>query len=391
MPSPEAHALLGASKAHIYGHCTPSARIEEGIPEASSPYAAAGTLAHAIAETKARAYFLEPCTKRQLTAQLKPLRADPNYDKEMEGATDLYLDTLKELAMDYGSQAPSVALEVRVDFDNIVPAGFGTSDCIMVGGDLLTVVDYKNGTGVSVEAEMNPQMLLYALGALNLYGLIYGDAIKRVRMVIVQPHAGGVKKFETTRAEVEAWGENFRPIAQKAWNGEGDPTPGDWCQFCRAKAKCSARARALLEMEPVVKASPDPRLLTNIQIGDLLTRAKAVVKWAEDLEKYAFDSALAGRPIEGWKLVAGRTSRDWKGGTDAAFAQLQARGIQEAMLYERKPVTVAGLEKIVGKKEFETYSDLVEKKPGKPALVPESDPRAPYNAAEMAFGVVGNG
>ena len=344
--------------------------------------------AHAIAEIKARSYFLEPCTKRQLTAQLKPLKADPHYDKGMDAATDSYLDYLKELAMRYGAAQPAVALEVRVDYSDYAPKGFGTSDCVMVGGDMLSVIDYKNGAGVPVSAEDNSQMMLYALGALKLYAPIYGDSIKKIHMAIVQPNAGGVKEWETTREYVEYWGAmEVRPLAELAYNGAGNFSAGDWCRFCPIKAQCTARAKAMLELEPAMQAAPTGDILTDAQLGDILARAMTLESWVKDLKDYALGAALAGRAISGFKVVEGRGSRDWAGGADKAFPALIANGIDEALLYERKPVTPPALEKALGKAAFQTATaGLVEKKPGKPALVPEDDPRKPYNAAQAAFG-----
>lgn len=388
MPTPEQHALLSASSSERWLHCPPSARLGDNAPETTSSYAEAGRVAHAIAEAKARAYFLEPCTKRQLSAQLKPLKADPHYDKEMDAGTDLYLDYLKERAMSYGSAQPAVALEVRVDYSDYAPEGFGTSDCIMIGGDTLSVIDYKNGAGVPVSAERNSQMMLYALGALKLYAPIFGDTIKRVHLVIVQPNAGGVKEWETTREYVEAWGtQEVRPAAELAYNGAGNFAPGEWCRFCPVKATCRARAEQLLGLETTMQMSRDPRLLGDDEIGAILTRAVNLEAWAKDLKDYALAAALAGRTITGYKVVEGRGSRDWAGGADAAFAALMDKGVAEAMLYERKPVTPPALEKAMGKAAFkEVAGDLVEKKPGKPALVPDSDPRKPYDAAQAAFG-----
>ena len=83
--------------------------------------------------------------------------------------------------------------------------------------------------------------------------------------------------------------------------------------------------------------------------------------------------------------MEGRGSREW---TDqaAAFKALQDGGIDEALMYERKALTLAALEKVVGKKKFgELAGEYVEKKPGKPALVPESDKRPPITSADKAF------
>lgn len=401
MPTPEKHAVLSASSSHRWIHCPPSARLAEQFPETTSQYAEAGRLAHAIAELKARKYFLEPISARAYNTQARKLQEDSHYDKGMEEATDGYLGYLKELSMTF-AQPPFVALETRVDFSRYVPEGFGTADCIMIGAGRICIVDYKNGAGVPVEAENNSQMKLYALGALQVYAPIFGSSIKVVQLTIVQPNAGGVKTWETTVGDLRSWGEYIRPLAMDAWRGTGDFAAGDWCRFCPAKAQCSARARQMLELEPLKGALPEgshpaevkaphaisenvPPLLTDAEIGDVLTRAQELAAWVEDLRDYALSAALAGREIAGFKVVEGRGSRDWAD-IDAAFAALQERGVVEALLYERKPASVAGLEKSLGKKVFaETAADLVVKKPGKPTLVPQSDKRPPYNPAAVAF------
>ena len=393
---PDMHALLGASSAHRWLHCPPSARLCEQFPDTQSEYAAAGTLAHSIAELKARNYFIEHMPTRTFNARLKKLKESPHYDKGMDAATDMYLEHLKSLALSFSSP-PFVTLENRVDYSHIVPEGFGTADCIMIGEGRICVVDYKNGSGVSVEADNNPQMMLYGLGALHTYSAVYGDSIRNVHLSIVQPNAGGVKEWGTTVAELEDWGTQYvRPRANLAWEGKGDFASGDWCRFCRAKAQCSARAKKMLELYPLKGAEPkaDPKtegaqLLTDAEIGDILTRAQDLQDWVKSLQDYALSAALDGREIKGWKAVEGRGSRDWAGGTDQAFKLLAERGIDDALLWERKPVTVAGLEKALGKKAFEEIAgDIICRTAGKPTLKPESDKRPPYNPAAAAFEVV---
>lgn len=396
---PRDHALLSASGAGIWTRCPPSARLGERLPDTGSPYAAAGTLAHAIAEWKARCYFLEPVPKRAYNTRLKQLRADPSYDRGMDAATDAYLDHLKALALAYGEAQPLVALEVRVDYSDYAPEGFGTADAILIGGDRMCVADYKNGAGVLVEAQENPQMMLYALGALNSYAPIYGDSIRAVSLSIVQPNAGGVRTWETTVDALREWGEKVvRPAAALAWEGQGNFHPGAWCRFCRARARCAARARQLLELEGTAGAVPagapearayegtDVPLLSDAQVGEVLTRALELEAWVKDLKDYALSASLAGRTVAGWKTVEGRGSRDWVGGSGAAFAQLLERGVAEALLYERRPVSVAGLEKALGNPAFaQAAQGLWEKSRGKPALVPESDKRPAYLPAQAAF------
>lgn len=414
MPTPEIHSIVSASSAGRWIKCPPSAMLAAQAPKTTSDYAEAGRLAHAIGELKARKYFLEGIGPRKFSNAMKKFREDPHYDPGMDSATDLYLDTLKEQALTFDSP-PFVALEVKVDYGDIAPGGFGTSDAVLIGGDTIVVADYKNGAGVPVEAEENPQMLLYAYGALRTFGPIYGDTIQKVRLCIIQPNSGGVKIWETTRDLLNGWAhEMVAPAAALAAEGKGDFFAGSWCDnyFCPARATCRARAEYLLSLtslegaEPVGDRQPSevaayevareinpdlPPLLSDEEIGDVLAQAKDLAKWIKSLEEYAYEALMAGGNIPGWKLVAGRSSRSWEGGEDAAFQELQARGIPEAMLYERKPVTPPALEKALTKKVFaEKAEGLVHIAPGKPTMVVASDPRPPYQQvqAEEAFKVV---
>lgn len=391
---PEGHALLSASSAARWIHCPPSARLTEHMPDTSSEYAEAGRLAHEIAEFKARAYFLEPIGKREYSAGMKRYKNSPYYDNAMDANTEAYLDYLKELTLSYPAP-PTVALETRVDYSDTVPGGFGTADCLLVGSGRMDVVDYKNGAGVLVEAEENPQMMLYAAGALRLYAPVFGEGIRTIHLSIVQPNAGGIRDWCVDTGELLAWLKGTAaPAAALAYEGKGEYAAGDWCRFCKARAQCTARAKHMLALEPLVGCAPaepgtEPppeNLLTDEEVGDILTRAKGLAAWVAELEAYALRAVLAGREVAGWKAVEGRGSRDWAGGPDAAFEQLKRRGVDEALLYERKPVSVAGLEKAIGKKPFaEAAEGLWTKTAGKPALVPSSDKRPAYNAAQAAF------
>lgn len=396
MPSPEVHSPYGPSQAHAWEKCPQYVKVQAMFPEATSSYAEAGRLAHSIAEYKARTYFHEPVGKRAYNARLKKFKAAPHYDPAMEEATELYLETLKELALSF-STPPFVALETLVSYTDWVPEGFGTSDCVMIGSGRIIVIDYKNGAGVPVEAEDNSQMKLYALGALQTFRPIYGDTLQEATLVIVQPHAGGVKRWDTTVAEVLKWGEEvIGPAALRAREATEPACPGDWCRFCKGKSQCTARAKQMLDagrqfqQAPAAGSEKIPEdysgpLLTDEEVGAALAAGAGLVAWYKDLEAYALLACLDGREIPGFKAVEGRGSRDWVD-LDAAFKTLQERGVAEAMLYERKPVTAPALEKALGKKAFAEVADgLVRKQPGKPTLVPSSDKRPPYNAAEAAF------
>lgn len=396
MPTPEIHATLSASASNSWLNCAQYIKVQKMFSESTSPYAEAGRLAHAIAEYKARTYFHEPVGKRAYNSRLKKFAAEPNYDPAMEEATELYLETLKELALTFAAP-PFVALETRVDYSEYAPGGFGTADCIMIGGGRIVVVDYKNGAGVPVDATWNSQMCLYALGGLATFRPVYGDTITEAQLVIVQPHAGGVKSWETSVANLVTWGTEFVvPRARIALEGSEPACAGDWCRFCKGRSQCTARAKQMLEVgrhyqnAPAAGSEKIPEtysgpLLSDAEVGAALTAGAGLVAWYKDLEAYALLACLDGREIPGFKAVEGRGSRDWAD-LDAAFKTLQERGVAEAMLWERKPVTAPGLEKALGKKAFAEVSDgLVVKQPGKPTLVPASDKRPPYDAAAAAF------
>lgn len=394
---PEKHALLSASSAARWLICTAAPRFEEGLPESTSAYAEEGRLAHAIGELKvSRKYTrIDP---RTYTSMLIKLKKDPLYTPEMDKTTNTYLDHIMEQVMAYDT-VPTVAVEVKVDFADYAPEGFGTCDCCIIGGDLLSIVDYKHGRGVPVSAVGNPQMRLYALGALQRYAPVFGDAIKRIRMIIDQPRLDSYTTDEISVEELRAWGESIKPIAQKAFSGPGEFVPGDHCRFCRGKARCRARADANTALEDFKDCVPakmwagetkdHPPLLSDAEVGTLLERGKQLVQWYKDLEEYAANALLAGIEVPGWKLVEGRSNRAFTD-QDAAIQAVLAAGYDEALVYDRKPKTLSELEKLMGKAEFaEKIGGYVIKPPGKPTLAPASDKREAYSPAATDFAGVG--
>lgn len=380
MPTPETHALLSASSAERWLHCTPSVRLTQGLPDTTSPYAEAGRLAHAIAELRLRKLFLESMGPKTFAARLNKLKKDPAFDPEMLHTTEEYADFVHEQALAFPAR-PYVAVEQRVDFSSFVPDGFGTADCILIGSNVLHVIDYKHGQGHPVEAEENPQLKLYALGALMRYYQLY--TIETVRISIVQPRAGGIKTWETAKDALIDWGvQTVRPLAKKAFVGEGEQIPGTWCTFCKLKGNCRARGQHLALEAFGQKPAPTYSLQ---ELGDILQRARGLATWVKDLEDYALQAELSGQDIPGWKAVEGRSVRQFDD-PSAALADLLAAGYDEALFYERKPLTLAQIEKVLGKKAFqEAAGGHIVTPPGKPTLVPESDKRQPINAAANAF------
>ncbi|GAB4272112.1 DUF2800 domain-containing protein [Thermincola ferriacetica] len=366
------HAILSASSAHRWLVCAPSARLEETFPEITSQYAEEGRLAHSIAELKLRKCFIEPMSQRAFANRLKKFKEHDLYQEEMLRHTDTYMEYIQGIVHGFSSP-PYVAIEKKLDFSKYVPEGFGTGDCIIISGSTLWVVDFKYGKGVPVSAENNPQMMLYALGAYEAYNFLY--PIKTVKMAIVQPRLDSISEWEISINDLLAWGQIIKPVAEIAWAGEGEFVSGEHCKFCRARSLCRARTEFNISLEEYQMKKPP--LLSNEEVGKILAKARDLVAWVKDLEEYALAECLAGNEIPGWKAVEGRSVRqftDW----EKAFQVLIANGIDEAMLYERKPITLAATEKLLGKKQFEQLvGEFVERPPGKPTLVPADDKREP--------------
>lgn len=382
------HALLSPSSAHRWMTCTPSAQLEAQFPDTVSSAAAEGTLAHEICEIKARQKFFKKTdigymAKNVATRELNKLRKDPLFADEMEGFTDDYVSELDCQALGF-TERPHIALETKLDLTDWIPGGFGTADCIMIGGDKLLIADFKYGKGVRVEAENNPQMQIYALGAWKKFNMIY--SIKRVVMMIIQPRLSvNPEIWEESIEDLLDFGESVKGLAQMAVAGEGEFVPGEaQCRFCRARETCRARADYNIQMAfgPMGQMPP---LISDEEVGMYLTRGADVAKWLKDLQDYALRTCLDGREIPGYKAVEGRGSREWTD-QDKAFAALEDAGVPAEVMYERKPLTLAALEKVVGKKAFaEAVGDFIVKTPGKPALVPENDKRPAITTAELAF------
>lgn len=383
------HALLGASSSKRWLACTPSARMGEHCPDTPSEYAAAGTLAHSIAELKARKHFVEPMGARSFNSKMKKLAADPLYDKGMDAATDTYLEFLKDAAMSF-TAPPFVALEVKVNYSTYAPEGFGTSDCVMIGGDTLWVVDYKNGSGVPVSAEENSQMKLYALGAMSTYAPIYGDTIQHIKISIIQPNINNNSTWEISRQELEHWGNYFvKPRAALAFAGEGECVPDDGavdghCRFCPCASNC--RARATMQLEAGESVGKLPPLLTDAEVGEILSKSQGWDKWRKSLKEYALNACLDGKEIPGWKAVEGRSDRKFDN-KDQVTEIFIAAGYPREILFNNEQKALTELEELTGKSEFKKIlGSHIIKPPGKPTLATAEDKREPYNSAALAFG-----
>ena len=386
---PEEHAKLSASGSNRWINCPGSIVLERSFEEKESEYAEEGRLAHSVAELKLTKYFKKGIGPKKFKAQMDEFKKSPYWNKSMDDYTDDYFEFVKEKALSYPDR-PFVDVELRVDYSNIAPEGFGTCDCIMLHGEELSIIDLKYGTGVKVDAKDNSQLMLYALGAYNMFSIIYG--IKTIHLSIVQPRLGHFDTHTIGIDELLAFGERIKPIALEAFNGSDKLAVGDHCGFCKAKSKCRTRAEAMFKPveEHILSKEVDPyeiKLLSSQEMGDLLMKLDGVVDWIKSLESEALAEALAGNTVTGYKLVEGRSVRKI---TDEALAvsKLVSAGYEEPLLYERKLLSMTNLEKLVGKKDFASILDgVIEKPPGKPTLVKASDKRKEYvlNDAKSMF------
>ena len=363
------HAVLSASGSHRWLNCTPSARLELEFENTGSEAAREGTAAHALCEHK---------LKRAL--HMRSRRPVSDYDSdEMEECTDTYVDFVMEQyeAAKQVCEDPVILIEQRLDFSCYVPDGFGTGDCLIISDDRLHIIDFKYGMGVLVEAEGNPQMKLYALGALAVYDALYD--IREVSMTIFQPRRENVSTWTIPVEDLKAWAENeLKPRAKMAYDGEGEYLPGEWCTFCRAAVKCRARAEEKLKLAQTEFRMPP--LLTDAEIEDILAVLPDLTKWANEIATYALDAALNhGKEWNGFKVVEGRSVRKYRDEAAVAEAAKEA-GYKD--IYRQSLIPLTEMQKLMGKDKFEEIlGGLITKAPGRPTLVPKSDRRPAMNVS----------
>ena len=357
------HAILSASGAHRWLRCTPSARLERECKDTSGDAAAEGTAAHGLAEHKLR-WALNMDSQRPIS----------QYDNdEMENCTTDYADFVLEQLVQARQicSDPLILIEQRLDFSKYVPDGFGTGDCVIIADGTLHIVDFKYGQGVLVDARDNPQMMLYALGALDLFDGIYD--ISTVAMTIYQPRRENVSTHTVFKESLYQWAEDvLKPAAEMAYKGEGAYVPGEHCKFCRAAVKCRARAEECLRLAVLDFALPP--LLSDEEIAEILASLDGLTAWANEIMAYATDAAANhGKECPGFKVVEGRSNRRYTNDEDVAKAA-QTAGYRD--IFRQSLIPLTDMERLMGKEKFKAIlGKLIEKPPGKPTLVPVSDKR----------------
>lgn len=377
-----AHALLSASGSSRWLSCTPSARLEQQFENKTSEYAEEGTLAHELGELKLRKE-LEGLSTRSFNSKIKKIQEHKLYTADMPDYVDIYVETCLERVIEVKAKTPDALfkIEQRLDFSEWVPEGFGTGDFVIIADGTMEVCDLKYGKGVPVSAENNKQMMLYALGAISEFSFLYD--IKKVRMTIIQPRLDNISTFEVTVEDILKWAEEYvKPRAELAIKGEGEFVAGAHCRFCRAKSVCKTRADKNLEL-----AKYDfqvPNTLDSNDIAYILSKVDELVNWASDVKEYALEQALNGEEFDGFKVVEGRSNRKYTD-VEVIATTLEQNGYTD-IFKPKELLTLTNMEKLIGKRKLNgLIGKYIEKPVGKPALVPITDKRAPYNPAKADF------
>lgn len=366
-----AHARLSASGADRWARCPGSVKAEENHIDKGSDFAAEGTTAHALADyCLSNGVVAASCVGMTFEGR--------QVDAEMCEYVQQYVDYVCSFSGEH-------FYEQRVDFSPWVPEGFGTSDCIVIDAKnkLLRVIDLKYGKGVRVDAENNYQAQLYALGAINDMGFLL--EVERVNIAIVQPRLDHISEWEIPVSDLMSFAEHIKERAQLACKDDAERVPGEkQCQWCKAKATCPAlydlTQKTLMQSFDVIQIDTLPKAerLTDQQLKMALDSRKLIESWLSAVEQYATEQILDGKQLAGYKLVEGRSVRQW---VDEQQAQLAlAERFDESEIYKKSFISVAQAEKLLGKKQAALLDSLVTKPQGKPTLAPESDKRAPIGA-----------
>ena len=274
-------------------------------------------------------------------------------------------------------------LEKKLDMSDYVPEGFGTGDAVIVADTLMETIDLKYGKGVAVAVTENKQQMLYALGALKDFSLMYD--IERLRMTIYQPRIGNIESFEMEVTDLLDWAETELKVkAAMAYAGEGEFIPGSHCQFCKGASVCKALAEMNLELAKYEFA--ETNILSDDAIADILTRADTFIKWIDRVSEYALKEAVDNnKKWPGFKLVEGRSNRKYAD-VEAVEKILLDAGFEAENIFTKKLLPITKMEAELGKKVFAQHlSNLVTKPQGKPTLVPLSDKRPEFSGIESAI------
>jgi hypothetical protein len=368
------HSLLSASGSATWLYCSGSVAAQKPYKESRSAFADEGTAAHELAEI---------CLKGDLNpfdfeGKQLPETNWITVDKTMCHHVNDYMDFIAE-------HKGHKIYEQKLDYSEYAQDGFGTADCIILNDDSVTIIDLKYGKGVKVYADTT-QTKIYALGVYSEFGML--EDIKTVTMIIYQPRLDHIDELTISIDELLAFGEWVKERAELAMQENAPLTAGEkQCQWCKHKARCPELMRYT---ENAIQASfgffdelPSVNRLSDAELNLALSSATLIKSWLSAIEEHVRERLESGNGFTGYKLVEGRSSRDWGSEEEAVIALSDAHTEEE--LFERSFISVAKFEKLVGKKNIKDFENLIVKKSGKPTVVPESDPRKSLSVSANDF------
>lgn len=372
------HALLSASGSSRWINCTPSAKLEEKYgKQTTSVYAQEGTLAHEISELYIKHDILHSIDAEEFSHQLEMLMENELFNEEMLSVIPIYVDYCASEYKSAKSQNSEAIMEIeqKLDLTEYVPESFGTADCIIISDGTIEVIDLKYGKGVPVYADANRQLMLYGLGALRKFDVMYD--IQNIKLTIVQPRINNISTWQISVKDLMHWAETeLKPAAKLAFEGKGEIKAGSWCKFCSVKNQCKALAEQQLEIAKYEFKKPE--FLSDDEISDILKRAHKFIEWINSIEEYAQTEAYNGNKVwPGFKVVEGISRRKWVD-EEKVIDTLYSRfpELSDDQIFDTKLVSISQIEKLLGKKTVqEKLGDVIIKPQGKPTLVPDTDKR----------------
>jgi len=364
-----AHAQLSPSSAVRWMSCPGSVRMCEGIPDTSSDASLEGTMMHTVSAH---------CLTRGTDAAGYVGVTDPEtgliLQAEQAQAIQEYVDTVRGIVKATGG---ALLVEQRLSIWHMTGEedAHGTADAVIMTMDELIVIDAKFGRGVAVEAEENPQLMMYAAAAYVEHELAYD--FKRVRMMIVQPRLNASPEWTTTVQGLKNFMAEVQFCAELTRQFDAPLVPSaKGCQWCRAKATCPAIIERIMDdFDTVVPETADERDLARI-----MANADMIEKWVKAVRAEVERRLLAGEPVRGYKLVQGKKgNRQWAD-PDEAEATLKLMRVKHDQMYDYKLASPTSIEKLakagtVGPRQWTRIQDLITQSEGQPSVAPESDKR----------------
>lgn len=363
------HAKLSPSSAVRWMACPGSVALSEGIKDTGSNAANEGTMMHSFS-----ALCLETGTDAREYINVIDKETGLRLDEDQAVAVQIYVDTVRDIVKVTGGQ---LLVEQRLPIGWMTGeiGAAGTADAVILTLDELIVVDAKFGRGVVVEAEDNPQLLMYAAAAYDEHKVAYD--FQQIRLVISQPRLGASPEWTLSMSQMDKFIGDVMFAAQLTREEDAMFQPTDkGCRWCRAKAICPAlKAVVLNDFEEVVPETADEQDLARV-----MANAGMIEAWVKAVRAEVERRLLAGMPVTGYKLVQGkRGNRQWASPEDAEAA-LKAMRIKHDQMYDYKLASPTSIEKLVkadeiGPRQWTKIQALITQSEGTPSVAPESDKR----------------